>query len=219
MIVPKVDPCIFLHYDWRDWEPLLGGQFVDELLKRFRHVAGSLPELVEFFKESPSVVYLGLRGLRVGGRYKREWLAFAEGGYVSPEYRARWPYVENDFEIGARLHVSPCYLLTALTSYDRAYVWRNRASALFKWVEEVPRRRPWEVFREAFPSWIRELARERGYAWVAWTRWRDRRNRHLAEWLYWLDTGRLPHIDIMLGRYNPPNCTKNRAGGVLYNSA
>jgi len=214
LVKARVDPCIFLHREPRDWVELLGRDFVEVLLERLSHVVNSVDELVDYIFSNPRVAHLVVRGLRIGGRVRDEWLLFAEGGYVHPGARAAWPYVKNDVVLDVRVQVSPCYLLTSLTSGDRRYVWRNRASALFKWVSDVPESRPWEVFREAFPRWLRELAWERGYAWVAWTRWRDRRNGHLAEWLYWLDTGRMPHIDFMMGRRavcNSSGCTTVQA--------
>ncbi|MFN3803536.1 MAG: hypothetical protein ACK4SY_00560 [Pyrobaculum sp.] len=221
MFKPGVDPCIFIHYIPEDWETLLGGDFVKELLRRLRHVARDVDDLVEFARESPPVIYMGLRGLKIGGVYRRDWMLYIEGGYVSPSYRTRWPPVVEYGTLDIRLQVSPCYLLTSLHD-GRAYVWRNRAPTLFKWVSDVPKARPLWVFRSAFPQWLRELARERGYAWVAWSRWRDRRNRHLAEWLYWLDTGRMPYVDAKLGRWGDvcrnANCTKTGGGGILYKS-
>ncbi|WP_333638690.1 hypothetical protein [Pyrobaculum aerophilum] len=198
---PKIDPCIFLHRDAEDWTRLLGEDFIDELIRRFSHVVRDVDELVEYVFEYPEAFHIGLRGLRVGGPYKEQWLLYIESGYVDPGWRAKWPYVPSDGELDVRLQVSPCYLLTVLNGRERAYIWRNRAPAIFKWISAVPRRRPLDVFREAFPAWIRELAWTRGYSWVAWSRWRDRRNKHLAEWLYWLDSGRMAHIDMAVGRF------------------
>ncbi|MGB9706193.1 MAG: hypothetical protein ACPL3C_12135 [Pyrobaculum sp.] len=220
MYRPRVDPCIFLHYNPGDWVDLLGEDFVKELLRRFRHVAVDVDGLVGYVAENPEAFQLGLRGLRVAGRYREEWMLYVEGGYVEPRWRARWPLVADSGVVDVRLQVSPCYLLTVLSDRGRRYIWRSRAPSLFKWVSAVPRSRPLEVFRSAFPLWLRELAWTRGYSWVAWSRWRDRRNRHLAEWLYWLDTGRMAHIDMALGRYrdvyDTASRTKHGAAKVLY---
>jgi hypothetical protein len=220
---PRVDPCIFLHYDPGDWVELLGEDLVKELLSRFRHVAVDVDGLVGYVAENPEAFQLGLRGLRVAGRYREEWMLYVEGGYVEPRWRARWPLVADSGVVDVRLQVSPCYLLTVLSDRGRRYIWRSRAPSLFKWVSAVPRSRPLEVFRSAFPLWLRELAWTRGYSWVAWSRWRDRRNRHLAEWLYWLDTGRMAHIDMALGRYRDvyetAGRTKHSAAEVLYESS
>ncbi|MGC9051990.1 hypothetical protein [Pyrobaculum sp.] len=223
MYRPRVDPCIFLHYNPGDWVDLLGEDFVKELLRRFRHVAVDVDGLVGYVAENPEAFQLGLRGLRVAGRYREEWMLYVEGGYVEPRWRARWPLVADSGVVDVRLQVSPCYLLTVLSDGGRRYIWRSRAPSLFKWVSAVPRSRPLEVFRSAFPLWLRELAWTRGYSWVAWSRWRDRRNRHLAEWLYWLDTGRMAHIDMALGRYRDvyetAGRTKHGAAEVLYESS
>jgi hypothetical protein len=39
--------------------------------------------------------------------------------------------------------------------------------------------------------------------WVASIKSRDRYNDALAEWLYWLDNVRMPHIDVEMGRFKP----------------
>ncbi len=221
MLKPKIDPCIFLHSVPDDWTQLLGVDFVNELVKRFRHVARDLDDVVKFVTENPSVSYLALRGMKIGGVYRHEWILFAESGYVSPSYRTRWPPVAEWGVLDLRIQTSPCYLLTSLRD-GRSYVWRNRASSLFKWIHKVPQTRPLEVFRQVFPQWLRELANKRGYSWVAWSKWRDRRNKHLAEWLYWLDTGRMPHVDMTVGRWSDmcrnAYCTKIESGEVLYNT-
>ncbi len=222
MLKPRVDPCIFLHGNVEDWVALLGDDFIRELVRRFRHVAIDMDHVARYILENPGVASIGLRGLEVGGPCRREWRLFVESGYVDPGARARWLYTPNDERLAVRLQVSPCFLLASLTR-DVGSVWRNRAASLFRWVSAVPRHKPLEVFREAFPLWLRELGWSRGYAWVAWTRWRDRRNRHLAEWLYWLDTGRLPHIDAIRRRanavYETAGCTKKSAAGGLYVSS
>jgi hypothetical protein len=79
---PRVDPCIFLHYNPGDWVDLLGEDFVKELLRRFRHVAADVDGLVRYAAENPEAFQLGLRGLRVGGRFGREWVLYVEGGFV-----------------------------------------------------------------------------------------------------------------------------------------
>ncbi|MEM3833886.1 hypothetical protein [Pyrobaculum sp.] len=222
MYKPKVDPCIFLHAEPGDWTLLLGEEMVDELLRRFGHLVHDVSELVSFALENPEAFHLGLRGLSVGGRFKEEWLLYVESGYVEPRWRARWPPLAQGGYIDVRLQVSPCFLLTVLDK-RRMYIWRYRASSIFHWVTTVPRRRPLEVFRRAFPPWLRELGREKGYVWVAWSKWRDRYHRHLAEWLYWLDTGRMAHIDLMLGRTGPlcgsPGCAKKGGAELLYESS
>jgi len=222
VLKPRVDPCIFLHSNVDDWLALLGYDFVRELVRRFRHVAAEVDDVARYILENPGIVSIGLRGVEVGGPYRREWRLFVESGYVEPRARARWPYTPNDESLDVRLQVSPCFLLATLTR-DVGAVWRNRAASLFSWVSAVPRHKPLEVFREAFPLWLRELGWSHGYVWVAWTRWRDRRNRHLAEWLYWLDTGRMPHIDAIRGRagavYETAGRTKKPAAEGLYVSS
>jgi len=222
VLKPRVDPCIFLHGNVEDWVALLGYGFVRELVRRFRHVAVDIDHVARYILENPGVASIGLKGLEVGGPYRREWRLFVESEYIDPGARARWPYVSNDELLDVRLQVSPCFLLASPTR-DVGSVWRSRAASLFRWVSALPRHNPLEVFREAFPLWLRELGRSRGYAWVAWTRWRDRRNRHLAEWLYWLDTGRIPHIDAVRGRidavYETADRTKKSAAESLYVSS
>lgn len=216
MYKPRVDPCIFLHGDPDAWILLLGEKFIGELIRRFRHVARDIDDLVRYSVENPGAVNIGLRGLEIGGHYRDEWMLFIESGYLSPGARTKWPYVQNDTSLDVRIQASPCYLLTSLDKPSRRYVWRNRASSLFHWISDIPRYKPLEVFRKAFPAQLRELAK-RGYAWVAWSRWRDRHNKHLAEWLYWLDTGRMAHIDAILSRRcEMPYCTKNQGAEVLY---
>ncbi|ACB40153.1 hypothetical protein [Pyrobaculum neutrophilum] len=220
MFKPRADPCIFLHSSPDDWLLLLGERLSGELVRRFRHLARDVDDLVQLVADNPGILWVGLRGLEVGGPFRNEWTLFVEGGYVAPHARARWLYVETGERLDVRVQVSPCFLLSSLDKPGVRYTWRNRASTIFRWVSEVPRLQPLEVFRRAFPAELRELAHSRGYAWVAWTRWRDRRNRHLAEWLYWLDTGRLAHIDALLGRMcTSPSCTKNPSSEGLYISA
>ncbi len=43
----------------------------------------------------------------------------------------------------------------------------------------------------------------RGYVWAASIKSRDRYNDALAEWLYWLNHARLPHIDVKMGKFKP----------------
>ncbi|MEM4577724.1 MAG: hypothetical protein QXK67_01470 [Pyrobaculum sp.] len=218
MYRPSTDPCIFLHGEAEDWPRLLGEDLVKELIKRFRHVARDLDDFIKYALENPQAVYVGLAGLKVGGRFRQDWAAYVGLGYVSPNYRTQWPFVENGVELDVRIQVSPCFLLSRLDR-EVVYIWRNRAATIFKWVSQLPRHKPLEVFRRAFPLELRELARSRGYAWVAWTRWRDRRNKHLAEWLYWLDTGRLPHIDYLVRRCGAASCTKIGGAESLYKLA
>jgi len=216
VLKPKTDTCIFLHGEPEDWRLLLGEDFVNELIRRLKHVAGDLDQVVRYILDNPGVAGIAVRGLVFGGPFREKWRLFAEGGYVDPGARVKWPYIPNEEQLGLRIQISPCFLLASL-SREVNYVWRNRASSLFKWVSAVPRSKPLEAFREAFPAWLRDLAHSRGYAWVAWTRWRDRRNRALAEWLYWLDKGKMPHIDAALGRMCETALrTKKSAAEVLH---
>lgn len=205
VMAPRADPCILLHRDPEAWLRLLGERLVGRMSRNLG-VKG-IDELVELAADRPQTMYLALKGLSFRGPFAREWEIYRDSGYVSPAARARWPYMESGVSVDVRLLVSPCYLLTALTDGARRAIWRERGSSLFRWgLKDVPHRRPAEAFAAVFPDEIRRLARERGYSYVANLRWRDRRLPHLAEWAYWLDTGRMAHIDMY--------ATSGRAGST-----
>ncbi|MCC6020498.1 MAG: hypothetical protein LM577_03930 [Thermoproteaceae archaeon] len=197
----RVDPCIFLHRDPNDWQLLLAPDLIKALARSVG--ARDVDELVRRAGESLPKMYLALVGLRISGPYRHEWAAYARMGWIAPGARMRWPSAPNGVELGVYLQLSPCFLLAPYSEYKKT--WRDRAASYFRAVLETcqaSRRSYLDGFREAFPRWLRELGWSRGYVWVANTRYRGRRNVHLAEWLYWLDTGRMPHIDAMLGKFS-----------------
>lgn len=207
---PRADPCILLHRDPEDWLKLLGETLIRRLARNLG--VGDVEDLVELAAEAPQTMYLALRGISFRGPFAREWELYRDVGYVSPAARARWPYIETDHFVDVRLLLSPCYLLTAVTDSARRAVWRERGAAFFKWgLAGLPHKRPAEAFAMVFPGEIRRLAATKGYSYVANLRWRDRRLPHLAEWAWWLDTGRMAHI----GMYDTSRRPGHGADGVL----
>jgi hypothetical protein len=74
---------------------------------------------------------------------------------------------------------------------------------LLKYVSDIPTHcKPREFISALLPPELRALS-ARGYVWVAGIKSRDRYNDALAEWLYWLNHARLPHIDVKMGKFEP----------------
>jgi|GEM_PF-4950522 len=110
----------------------------------------------------------------------------------------RWPVLEESARLDVMIRVSPAYLLLPYSMYRG--VWQRAAYTLLKYINEIPVYHPHYYLSLAFPQELRGLA-ARGYVWVANTRSFGKRNFALAEWLYWLDHARMPHIDAALGRF------------------
>ena len=62
--------------------------------------------------------------------------------------------------------------------------------------------KPREIISALLPPEPRALS-ARGYVWAASIKSQDRYNDALAEWLYWLNHARLPHIDVEMGKFKP----------------
>jgi len=166
--------------------------------------------LVEYVAESP------LRAVGVArllckladfGRVCQYAATGRPGGYA----RLQVPYVdvEQDPRLARKLVVlSPCALLDVeLLRVGKRGIKPSRYPPV-KWRLEAPliyrlggiealRERPWENLRRLLQEkepWLVQLYREKGVVYIANQRWclgRCRRQVHLAEWLVWLDTGRL----------------------------
>jgi len=207
-----VDPCIFLSVYWADWVGAFGHRRLAAVAKS---LGLSVEGLVEYVAESPpravGVARL-LCKLTNFGRVCQYAATGRPGGYA----RLQVPYaeVEQDPRLARKLVVlSPCALLDAdLLKAGKKGVKPSRYPPT-KWRLEAPliyklggikalRERPWENLRRLIQekeAWLVELYRERGVVYIANQRWcsgRCRRQVHLAEWLVWLDAGRLVGVSI-----------------------
>jgi hypothetical protein len=199
---PEADPSILIHRDPRAWEELLGWRCVEAFLEgaRFVGVEG-LDSLVDYSVSSPSAMRLVLAGVRFSGRRGREWEGYLRGR-LGMGARMRFPKVEA----GVRrddvwIQISPAYMLLPFDETRRT--WQRMAHTLLKHLKDVPTsHEPHGYISLVFPEELRALA-SRGYVWAASMRSRDRYNDALAEWLYWLDNVRMPHIDVAMGKFTP----------------
>jgi len=204
--VSDVDPCIFLSIHVEDWARAFG----EAIVEAARRLRMSLEELVSFVAYSPlqaTTVASLLCKLANFGRVCQYAVTGRPGGYA----RLQVPYaeVEQDPRLARKLVVlSPCALLdTDLLKAGKRGVKPSRYPPT-KWRLEAPliyklgginalRVRPWENLRRLIQEkepWLVELYREKGVVYIANQRWcsgKCRRQVHLAEWLVWLDTGRL----------------------------
>ena len=199
---PDVDPSILIHRDLRAWEELLGWRCVEAFLEEAKFVGvEGLDSLVDYSVSSPSAMRLVLAGVRFSGRRAQEWEGYLRGR-LGMGARMRFPKVEA----GVRrddvwIQVSPAYMLLPFDETRRT--WQRMAHTLLKHLKDVPTsHEPHSYISLVFPEELRALA-SRGYVWAASIRSRDRYNDALAEWLYWLDNVRMPHIDAMLGKFVP----------------
>jgi len=205
-----VDPCIFLSIHVEDWV----GAFGEAVVKVAKRMNMSLEELVSYVAYSPPqavTVASLLCKLADYGRVCQYAVTGRPGGYA----RLQVPYaeVEQDPRLSRKLvALSPCALLDADLAVSRRSLTPSRYPPN-KWRLEAPliyrlggikalRERPWENLRRLLwekEPWLVELYRERGLVYIANQRWcpgRCRRQIHLAEWLVWLDTGRLVGVSI-----------------------
>jgi len=162
-----------------------------------------LYSLMGLFFEHPEDSPGRLFGIEFRGDYGEEWRTYVEGRRLGLGARTKFPRVDAGGELrGVRIRLSPAALLLP---FDRCRErWQKDAYTLYKATGgAVPTRaHPHYYLSQLFPRELRALA-ARGYVWAANTRSGGRRNHALAEWLYWLDHARLPHIDLMLGKFVP----------------
>ena len=199
---PRVDPSILIHRDPRAWEELLGWGCIEAFLERARIVGvDSLVSLVDYSVSSPSAMRLVLVGVGFSGRYGQVWEDYLRGR-LEMGARMRFPKVET----GVRrddvwIQISPAYMLLPFDETKRT--WQRSAYTLLKYVPDIPTHyKPREFISALLPPELRALS-ARGYVWVASMKSRDRYNDALAEWLYWLNHARLPHIDVKMGKFEP----------------
>ena len=201
---PYVDPSVLIHRDPRAWEEALGWGCLDAFMRNVDFLGvKDLYSLVDLFFEHPEDSPGRLLGIMFEGKYGREWNAYVERRQLSLGARLKFPYMDVDEELrGVRIRLSPAALLLPFDRYRET--WRTNASTLYRATGGVmpTRAHPHYYLRQLFPQGLRTLA-ARGYVWVANTKSEGRRNHALAEWLYWLDHARMPHIDLMLGRFVP----------------
>jgi len=201
---PDIDPSILIHRDPRAWEELLGWRCVEAIMRKMKLLGvGDLYSLVDFFFEYPEESPWRLLGLKFEGEHGEEWRAYAERHRLSLGARMKFPHIDVDVRLeGVRIRLSPAALLLPFDRYRER--WRRDAYTLYKATGGVipTRAHPHYYLSQLFPQELRALA-ARGYVWVANTRSGCCRNHALAEWLYWLDHARMPHIDAMLGRFVP----------------
>jgi hypothetical protein len=193
-----------IHRDPRAWEELLGWRCVEAIMRKMKLLGvGDLYSLVDFFFEYPQSSPDLLLGVRFEGEHGEEWRAYVERRRLSLGARMKFPRIDVDVRLeGVRIRLSPAALLLPFDRYRER--WRRDAYTLYKATGGVvpTRAHPHYYLSQLFPQELRALA-ARGYVWVANTRSGGRRNHALAEWLYWLDHARMPHIDLMLGRFVP----------------
>jgi len=205
-----VDPCIFLSVHAEDW----AGAFGEAIVKVARRMNMSPEELVSYVAYSPPqamTVASLLCKVADFGRVCQYAVTGRPGGYA----RLQVPYVEveqNPRLTRKLVTLSPCALLDADLAASRRSLPPSRYPPN-KWRLEAPliyrlggikalRERPWENLRRLLwegEPWLVELYREKGVVYIANQRWcsgRCRRQVYLAEWLVWLDTGRLVGVSI-----------------------
>jgi len=215
---PRVDPSILIHRDPRAWEELLGWGCIEAFLEGARFVGvDSLDFLVDYSVSSPSAMRLVLAGVRFSGRYGREWEDYLRGK-LEMGARMKFPKVEA----GVRrddlwIQISPAYMLLPFDETKRT--WQRKAHTLLKHLKDIPTsHNPHSYISLVFPEELRALS-ARGYVWAASIKSRDRYNDALAEWLYWLDHVRMPHIDANMGKFTPRStldtAVLERAGHLL----
>jgi len=201
---PRVDPSILIHRDPRAWEELLGWGCVEAIMRRVGLLGvRDLYSLVDLFFEHPQSSPDLLLGVRFEGEYGEEWRAYAERRRLGLGARMRFPRVDVGVRLdGVRVRLSPAALLLPFDRYRER--WRRDAHTLYRATGGLipTRAHPHYYLGLLFPEGLRALA-ARGYVWVANARSGGRLNHALAEWLYWLDHARMPHIDLMLGRFVP----------------
>jgi hypothetical protein len=198
---PRVDPSILIHRDPRAWEELLGRGCIEAFLERARIVGvDSLVSLVDYSMSSPSAMRLVLAGVGFSGRYGQVWEDYLRGR-LEMGARMWFPKVET----GVRrddvwIQISPAYMLLPFVETKRT--WQRSAYTLLKYIPDIPTHyKPREFISALLPPELRALS-ARGYVWVASIKSR-RYNDALAEWLYWLNHARLPHIDVKMGKFEP----------------
>jgi hypothetical protein len=201
---PRVDPSILIHRDPHAWEELLGWKCVEAIMRKVGSLGvRDLYSLVDLFFEYPQSSPDLLLGVRFEGERGEEWRAYVERRRLGLGARMKFPRIDVDVRLeGVRIRLSPAALLLPFDRYRER--WRRDAYTLYKATGGVipTRAHPHYYLSQLFPQELRALA-ARGYVWVANTRSGGRRNHALAEWLYWLDHARMPHIDLMLGRFLP----------------
>jgi hypothetical protein len=198
---PRVDPSILIHRDPRAWEELLGWGCIEAVLERARFVGvDSLDSLVDYSVSSPSAMRLVLAGVEFAGRRRREWEDYLRGR-LEMGARMKFPKVSGVRRDDVWIQISPAYMLLPFDETRRT--WQKMAHTLLKHLKDVPTsHNPHSYISLVFPEELRALS-ARGYVWVASIKSRDRYNDALAEWLYWLDNVRMPHIDVAMGKFTP----------------
>ena len=199
------DVCGFLHWDVEDFERLY--RRLVPLLRR-RLGVRDVEDVLSVFFHNPHVVRAVLtepRPVRFAGPHAEELNRFVETGRVPMGARLRPPPVETAGEVAVRIYVSPCFLLALFGTYGREpwESWRKNAPDL-----PMPRAvgHPYAYLKRVFPEEVLRLLRARGFLWLANTRnprRGRRRNLTLAEFAYWVETRRMAHIDVWMGRLEP----------------
>jgi len=199
---PDIDPSILIHRDPRAWEELLGWRCIEAFLERARGVGvRDLPGLVDYSFSAPSTMWILLAGVEFVGSYASCWEDYVRRRRVGMGARTRFPWLDVGVELDVDIRISPAYLLLPFEETKRT--WQRNAPTLLRYIPEIPTAvDPHYYISKFFPPQLRAFS-ARGYVWVANTKSRGRRNAPLAEWLYWLNTRRMPHIDIMLGKFEP----------------
>ncbi|MFZ8810804.1 MAG: hypothetical protein ACO2PN_22195 [Pyrobaculum sp.] len=201
MCRPDVDPSILIHQDPQAWEELLGWSCIEAFLEGAKFVGvDNLDALVEYSVSSPSAMRLVLAGTKFSGQHRQEWEDYLRGK-LEMGARMKFPKVEAARRDDLWIQISPAYMLLPFDETKRR--WQRVAYTLLKYVPDIPTHyKPREFISALLPPELRALS-ARGYVWAASIKSRDRYNDALAEWLYWLDHARLPHIDVKMDKFEP----------------
>jgi hypothetical protein len=179
----------------------LGWGCIEAFLERAKFVGvDSLDALVDYSVSSPSAMRLVLAGVEFSGRYGQEWEGYLRGR-LKMGARMKFPKVSGVRRDDVWIQISPAYMLLPFDETKRT--WQRSAYTLLKYIPDIPTHyKPREFISALLPPELRALS-ARGYVWVASIKSRDRYNDALAEWLYWLNHARLPHIDVKMGKFEP----------------
>jgi hypothetical protein len=194
---PRVDPTILLHDDPRAWVELLGWGCIEVFTSAARPVGvKDLDGLVKYSTTRPGVFAELLRGVEFFGKYAAEWSGLTRGRiYLGA--RTPFPHLPAAAERDELVILASPAI--ALLPPDSKRLWQKRAYVLLRLLSEVPVRN----LRLHLSQRLPEEWRFQGlsYVEVANARCGGRRCILWAEWLYWIEQGRMPHIDLRLGKF------------------
>jgi hypothetical protein len=193
---PNIDPSILIHRDPRAW--LLGWRCVEAFLEGAREVGvRDLQSLVDYSFSAPSTMWILLAGVEFEGECAPLWEDYIRRRRVGMGARTPFLWLDVGVELDVDIRISPAYLLLPFEETKRT--WQRNTPTLLRYISEIPTALdPHYYISMTFPPQLRAFS-ARGYVWVANTKSGCCRNHALAEWLYWLDHAKMPHIETLLG--------------------